>query len=162
MKYISTVIKVSKAEIYEELTKRSSYTALSVSPIGGEIGAGWSDRIILSKDDYPWCSNKLSMAFNKITQIISPHLKADDIAIYEDEKSYTFKVELRSENYNITDSISNYIKEGLINYTLAEWFIERVPDKYSYLMMQYENMIGLLHTTLNKMYMPVRRKTNYF
>ena len=65
MKKISIGIRINKGEILNELTRRSSYTALAVVPLqGDQIGDnGVLDKIVLSSDDYPWCNDKFRMLF---------------------------------------------------------------------------------------------------
>mgnify|MGYP006367684139 CR=1 FL=1 len=69
MKKISINLKINKGEILNELTRRSSYTALSVSPAVGEDN-GIVDKLVLSSDDYPWCKDKLRMIFCKLRAIL--------------------------------------------------------------------------------------------
>ena len=85
MKKISINLKINKGEILNELTRRSSYTALSVSPTIGEDN-GIVDKLVLSSDDYPWSRDKLRMVFYKLRDILLPYSSGGDEFADENER----------------------------------------------------------------------------
>lgn len=158
MKKISINLKINKGEILNELTRRSSYTALSLSPTQGHDD-GTIDKIVLSSDEYPWCNDKFKMLFYKLRDILMPFSSVGDEFAFENETEFCFKLTLSA---NTQDSVLHYLKEIIINYILSQWFSERLYDKSTYLSMQCDNMITLLRMTLNRTLGKVRRPTNYF
>lgn len=158
MKKISINLKINKGEILNELTRRSSYTALAITPMQGQAD-GTIDKIVLSSDEYPWCNDKFRMLFYKLRDILMPFSSVGDEFAEERDEEFRFKLTL---SVNTQDSVLHYIKEIVINYILSQWFFERLPDKSAYLSMQCENMITLLRMTLNRTLGQVRRPTNYF
>ncbi|MBR5241028.1 MAG: hypothetical protein IKW05_03745 [Muribaculaceae bacterium] len=160
MKKISIVIKINKGEILNELTRRSSYTALAAaSPQAQqELDNGMVDKIVLSSDDYPWCDDKLRMLFYKLRDILKPFSSCGEDFADDNDMEFTFKLTLCA---NTQDVVTHYIKEIMVNYLLAQWFLDRMYDKSEYLSMQCDNMITLLRMTLNRTLMDGRRPTNY-
>lgn len=158
MKKISINLKINKGEILNELTRRSSYTALSVTPTQGHDD-GTIDKIVLSSDEYPWCNDKFKMLFYKLRDILMPFSSVGDEFAFESDTEFCFKLTLSA---NTQDSVLHYIKEVIINYILSQWFSERMYEKSAYLSIQCDNMITLLRMTLNRTLGKVRRPTNYF
>ena len=160
MKKISMVVKINKGEILNELTRRSSYTALAVVPTQAqqESDDGMVDRIVLSSDDYPWCDDKFRMLFYKLRDILKPFSSCGEEFADDKEIEFVFRLTLC---VNTQDEVVHYIKEIMVNYLLAQWFLERMYDKSEYLSIQCDNMITLLRMTLNKTLMDGRRPTNY-
>ena len=160
MKKVSIEIKINKGEILNELTRRSSYTALAVVPAqqgeGGDNGV--VDKIVLSSDDYPWCGDKFRMLFFKLRDILKPFSSCGEDFADDRETEVCFKLTLGA---NTQDTVVHYMKEIMINYLLAQWFLERMYDKSEYLSSQCDNMITLLRMTLNRTLMDTRRPTNY-
>ncbi|MBO5720307.1 MAG: hypothetical protein IKU59_02070 [Bacteroidales bacterium] len=161
MKKISINLKINKGEILNELTRRSSYTALAAVPISvrQESSEGIADKIVLSSDDYPWCTDKFRMLFYKLREILLPFSSCGDEFAEETETEVGFKLTLGS---NTQDAVMHYIKEIMVNYLLSNWFLERMSDKSAYLAEQCDNMITLLKMTLNRTLGNTRRPTNYF
>ena len=160
MKKISIGIRINKGEILNELTRRSSYTALAVVPLqGDQIGDnGVLDKIVLSSDDYPWCNDKFRMLFYKLRDILKPFSSCGDEFADDKETEFSFKLTLSA---NTQDTVTHYIKEIMINYLLAQWFLDRMYDKSEYLSSQCDNMITLLRMTLNRSLMGERRPSGY-
>ena len=160
MKKISIGIRINKGEILNELTRRSSYTALAVTPLQGEQGGdnGMFDKIVLSSDDYPWCNDKFRMLFYKLRDILKPFSSCGDEFADDKETEFNFKLTLSA---NTQDTVTHYIKEIMINYLLAQWFLDRMYDKSEYLSSQCDNMITLLRMTLNRSLMDERRPSGY-
>ena len=160
MKKISIGIRINKGEILNELTRRSSYTALAVVPLqGDQIGDnGVLDKIVLSSDDYPWCNDKFRMLFYKLRDILKPFSSCGEEFADDKETEFSFKLTLSA---NTQDTVTHYIKEIMINYLLAQWFLDRMYDKSEYLSSQCDNMITLLRMTLNRSLMGERRPSGY-
>ncbi|MBR4962707.1 MAG: hypothetical protein IKY54_02270 [Muribaculaceae bacterium] len=160
MKKISIGIRINKGEILNELTRRSSYTALAVVPLqGDQIGDnGVLDKIVLSSDDYPWCNDKFRMLFYKLRDILKPFSSCGEEFADDKETEFSFKLTLSA---NTQDTVTHYIKEIMINYLLAQWFLDRMYDKSEYLSSQCDNMITLLRMTLNRSLMDERRPSGY-
>ena len=160
MKKISIGIRINKGEILNELTRRSSYTALAVVPLQGDhIGDnGVLDKIVLSSDDYPWCNDKFRMLFYKLRDILKPFSSCGEEFADDKETEFSFKLKLSA---NTQDTVTHYIKEIMINYLLAQWFLDRMYDKSEYLSSQCDNMITLLRMTLNRSLMDERRPSGY-
>ncbi|MEG1643829.1 MAG: hypothetical protein RR293_06765 [Bacteroidales bacterium] len=161
MKKISVYLSVNKGEILKELTKRSSYTALSLCP-DGNIQQGWSDKIILSEDEYFWCEDKMKMVYYKIYDILFAYAAVKDQALADDGGNFIFRLLLDTDSdADIANVITNYIREAFIDYLLAEWFFERLPEKGAYLMSQYETVLGLLRVSLTRRRGKIRRPVSY-
>ncbi len=158
MKKISINLKINKGEILNELTRRSSYTALSVSPAVGEDN-GIVDKLVLSSDDYPWCKDKLRMIFYKLRDILLPFSSGDDEFADENETEFSFKVTI---GMGCEDSVIHYMKEMITTYLLSQWYLDKLNEKAAYLAMQCDDMKTLLKMTLNKVLGRTRRPTNYF
>ena len=160
MKKISIGIRINKGEILNELTRRSSYTALAVVPLqGDQIGDnGVLDKIVLSSDDYPWCNDKFRMLFYKLRDILKSFSSCGEEFADDKETEFSFKLTLSA---NTQDTVTHYIKEIMINYLLAQWFLDRMYDKSEYLSSQCDNMITLLRMTLNRSLMDERRPSGY-
>ncbi|MBE6299961.1 MAG: hypothetical protein E7083_06485 [Bacteroidales bacterium] len=158
MKKISINLKINKGEILNELTRRSSYTALSVSPTIGEDN-GIVDKLVLSSDDYPWSRDKLRMVFYKLRDILLPYSSGGDEFADENETEFSFKVTIGA---GCEDSVIHYMKETIIAYILSQWYLDKINEKAAYLAMQCDDMITLLKMTLNKALGRTRRPTNYF
>ena len=161
MKKISISVKINKGEILNELTRRSSFTALAVTPAGSghEVDNGVMDKIVLSSDDYPWCNDKFRMLFYKLRDILKPFSSCGEEFADDRDTEFLFKLTLGTDTQ---DAVTHYIMEVMINYLLAQWFLDRMYDKSEYLSMQCDNMITLLRMTLNRTLMDSRRPTNYF
>ena len=161
MKKISICIKINKGEILNELTRRSSFTALAVTPAvsGHETDNRVIDKIVLSSDDYPWCNDKFRMLFYKLRDILKPFSSCGEEFADDRDTEFSFKLTL---SVDTQDTVTHYIKEIMINYLLAQWFLDRMYDKSEYLSMQCDNMITLLRMTLNRALMENRRPTSYF
>ncbi len=158
MKKISINLKINKGEILNELTRRTSYSALAITPTQGQDN-GEVDKIVLSSDEYPWCNDKFRMLFYKLRDILLPFSAVGDEFAEESDTEFRFKLTL---GVNTQDSVLHYIKEIMINYILSCWFMDRIYDKSEYLSMQCENMITLLRMTLNRTMGKVQRPTTYF
>lgn len=156
MKKVSVSLKIEKGEILNELTRRSSYTALSAQPVEN-APEEWSDKIVLSGDDYEWCEDKFRVLFFRLRDIFIPYGDGGEGFADYDNRKMVFKIVAPSE---FESTILHYVKEMMVNYILAEWFIDRMPEKAVYLAQQYENVSSLLKITLNRDE-KVRRPTTY-
>ena len=161
MKKISIGVKINKGEILNELTRRSSYTAFAVVPLPSQQDNGSEviDKMVLSSDDYPWCNDKFRILFYKLRDILKPFSSCGEDFADDDGEEFSFRLTLSA---NTQDTVIHYIKEIMINYLLAQWFLDRMYEKSEYLSMQCDNMITLLRMTLNRALMDVRRPLNYF
>ena len=157
MKNVSINLKISKGEILNELTRRTSYTALAVAPTQGE-DVGEIDKIVLTSDDYPWCNDKFSSVFFRLQKILSPFSSSDEHFARESETEMGFQIRMSSK---VQESVFHYIKEIIINYILSQWYLERSFEKSQYLAIQCENLITLLQMVMNSQEKK-HRPTNYF
>lgn len=157
MKNVSINLKISKGEILNELTRRTSYTVLAVAPTQAEDG-GEMDKIVLSSDDYPWCSDKFSAIFFRLQKILSPFSSSGGIFSRETEYEMSFQIRMNSK---VQESVSHYIREIIISYILSQWYLERSLEKSQYLTIQCENLITLLQMVMNSQEKK-RRPINYF
>lgn len=157
MKNVSINLKISKGEILNELTRRTSYTVLAVAPTQGEDG-GEIDKIVLSSDDYPWCSDKFSSIFFRLQKILSPFSSSGELFSMENETEMSFQIRMSSK---VQESVSHYVREIIISYILSQWYLERSFEKSQYLTIQCENLIILLQMVLNSQEKK-QRPTNYF
>lgn len=158
MKKISINLRINRGEILNELTRRSPYTALALNPVEG-ADVNFVDKIVLSSDDYPWCDDKFRQLFYKLRDILLPFSSCGDCFADMQGDDFSFRINMQTD---VQESVINYIKEIMTNYILAEWFLERVPEKSVYLTTQCDNMMTLLKITLNRGISRVRRPTQYF
>lgn len=158
MKKDSVCLKINRGEILNELTRRTSYTALSVNSV--EIGAeALSDRIVLSCDEYEWCNDKFKAIFYKLRDTLLPFASVDSAKFADFDDTYIcFKINVAEGLYS---SIKHHINEVIINYILSEWYFERLQSKCEYVQLQYENNLSLLRMMLNRSLGVVRRPTTY-
>jgi outer membrane phospholipase A len=157
MKNVSINLKISKGEILNELTRRTSYTALAVAPTQAEDG-GEIDKIVLTSDDYPWCSDKFSSVFFRLQKIFSPFSSAGERFSRENETEMSFQIRMTSK---VQESVLHYTKEIIISYILSQWYLERSLEKSQYLANQCENLITLLQMVMNSQEKK-HRPINYF
>lgn len=158
MKKDSVCLKINKGEILNELTRRTSYTALSVNSV--EVGAeALNDRIVLSCDEFEWCNDKFKALFYKLRDTLLPFASVDSakFADFDDTHIY-FKINVAEGSYS---AIMHYINEIIINYILREWYFERLSAKAEYVQLQYENNLSLLRMMLNRSLGKVRRPATY-
>lgn len=162
MKKISVYLSVNKGDIFKELTKRSSYTALAMRPDDNGGRQGWSDKIILSSDEYYWCEDKMKQVYCKVYDILFAYASTTEKAFSDESENFVFRLLLDADSdMDVASVITNYIREAFVDYLLAEWFMERFPEKGVYLMSQYETVLTLLRVSLCRRRGRIRRPTSY-
>ena len=156
MKKICLHIIIEVEELMRELYQRTSYVAVSLSP--DESGVeGWSDRWILSDDERLWARDRMQEAYDRINGVVSAYLSETCEPLVGDD-TFGFVLILPKEMSPGSDGVvKRMIREAFISYVLFHWYMERLPDKASYQMLQFEDNLNLLRARLNRRTVPIRR-----
>ena len=115
------------SKVLDSVGLGKTFTALAVTPAGTghEVDNGVMDKIVLSSDDYPWCNDKFRMLFYKLRDILKPFSSCGDEFADDRDTEFLFKLTLGADTQ---DAVTHYIKEVMINYLLAQWFLDRMYD----------------------------------
>ena len=73
MKKICVHVVIGVDELMQELLKRTSYMAVSLSSDGAAT-EGWSDRWILTGDELLWARDRMQEACDRINGVVSAYL----------------------------------------------------------------------------------------
>lgn len=156
MKKICVHIVIRVDELMQELLKRTSYMAVSLSP-DETATEGWSDRWILTSDELLWARDRMQEAYDRINGVVSAYLSETYIPPIQ-EDVFNFVLVLPEELSSGTDGVvKRTVREAFISYVLFCWYIDRIPDKASYQMSQFEENLNLLRVRLNRRRVPIRR-----
>lgn len=163
MKKIYATIRIRKNDILKELTRRSSYTAMSAMP-GKDVLPGWSDKIIISSDEYGWCEAPMAEAFSKIRDVLFAYAaNGCEGAFVDNGEDYLFRLAIESSaGGDVPSHITKHVKEAFVSYILSAWFSERIPEKSAYLMSQFEVLMSMIRVALCRRKERVRRPVSYF
>ena len=163
MKKIYATIRIRKSDVLKELTRRTSYTAMSAMP-DKNAAPGWSDKIIISSDEYDWCAAPMAEAFSKIRDVLFAYAaNGCDGAFIDSGDDYLFRLVIESSaGSDVPSHITKHVKEAFVSYILSEWFSERIPEKSAYLMSQFEVLMSMIRVSLSRRKDRVRRPVSYF
>ena len=163
MKKIYVTIRVRKSDILKELTRRTSYTAMSAAP-GEEVKPGWSDKIIISSDEYDWCKTPMDEAFSKIRDVLFAYAaNGCEGAFVDNGEDYLFRLAIESSaGSDIPLHVTKHVKEAFVSYVLSVWLSERIPEKAAYLMSQFEVLMSMIRVSLCRRKGRIRRPVSYF
>lgn len=130
--------------------------AVSLSSDGAAT-EGWSDRWILTGDELLWARDRMQEACDRINGVVSAYLSETCVPPVQ-EDTFSFVLVLPDEVFPGTDGIvKRTIREAFISYVLFYWYIDRIPDKASYQLSQFEENLSLLRVRLNRRRVPIRR-----
>lgn len=156
MKKICVHVVIGVDELMQELLKRTSYMAVSLSSDGAAT-EGWSDRWILTGDELLWARDRMQEACDRINDVVSAYLSETCVPPVQ-EDTFSFVLVLPDEVFPGMDGVvKRTIREAFISYVLFCWYIDRIPDKASYQLSQFEENLNLLRVRLNRRRVPIRR-----
>lgn len=163
MKKIYATVRIRKSDILKELTRRTSYTAMAVTP-GEDVKPGWSDKIIISSDEYGWCEAPMAEAFSKIRDVLFAYAaNGCEGAFVDNGEDYLFRLAIDSSaGSDVPLHVTRNVKEAFVSYILSVWFSERIPEKAAYLMSQFEVLMSMVRVSLCRRKDRVRRPVSYF
>lgn len=160
MKKICVHVVIGVDELMQELLKRTSYMAVSLSPDGAAT-EGWSDRWILTGDELLWARDRMQEACDRINGVVSAYLSETCVPPVQ-EDTFSFVLVLPDEVFPGTDGVvKRTIREAFISYVLFCWYIDHIPDKASYQLSQFEENLSLLRVRLNRRRVPIRRPVRF-
>lgn len=163
MKKMYVTVRVRKTDVLNELTRRTSYTAMAASP-QGETAPGWSDKIIISSDEYDWCKAPMDEAFSKIRDVLFAYAaNGCEGAFVDNGEDYLFRLAIESSaGGDAPTHVTKNVKEAFVSYVLSQWFAERIPEKAAYLMSQFEVLMSMIRVALCRRKGRIRRPVSYF
>lgn len=136
---------------------------MSAAP-GEEVKPGWSDKIIISSDEYDWCKTPMDEAFSKIRDVLFAYAaNGCEGAFVDNGEDYLFRLAIESSaGSDIPLHVTKHVKEAFVSYVLSVWFSERIPEKAAYLMSQFEVLMSMIRVSLCRRKGRIRRPVSYF
>ena len=110
MKKICVHVVIGVDELMQELLKRTSYMAVSLSSDGAAT-EGWSDRWILTGDELLWARDRMQEACDRINGVVSAYLSEICVPPVQ-EDTFSFVLVLPDE-VPVHDFVHKYIVTSL-------------------------------------------------
>ena len=149
-------ISVTREDLRDELLKRTTYIALPVRADKDDDDDRY-ERLLLTVDEEPWVTDRLQEAGDRVADVVSAYLVNEGCSFDEcGHYCLTLLLPLDTEP-GIEHRVMRLVREIMVLYVLMCWFCERLPEKFHYLSLQYNEAIELLRTRINRRTTPVLR-----